>query len=400
MNWIKINLGDICELQNGYAFKSSEYTNDGYFLMRITNVQQGFISNHNPKFVSIPANSKLKQFILNEGDILISLTGDVGRVGVVYKHNLPAALNQRVARIIIKNQIQIDKNFLFNLLNSDSMRNKIESLGHGAAQLNVSTKDILSIKVSIPPLEIQKKIVAKLDAIFVEIDKAMSATQKNVLNARMLTKATINKLVGDFPKDCFVKFGSVCDFVRGPFGGSLTKSIFVEEGIAVYEQQHPINNQFDNFRYYITENKFNEMKRFEVFSGDLIMSCSGVTLGKIAIVPKGAPKGIINQALLKISPSNVIRKEYLKAIMESEYFQSILWDYSGGAAQPNVPSVKVIKDFLIPVPSLEEQDIFIDKVLNLLNYQLDEGYKNKLHTLKKLKQSTLRQAFSGELIKV
>ena len=88
------------------------------------------------------------------------------------------------------------------------------------------------------------------------------------------------------------KLGEVCDFVRGPFGGSLTKSIFKKDGYAVYEQQHAIYNQFDNSRYFIDEKKFKEMERFELKSGDLIMSCSG-TMGKIAIAPKNIKKGII-----------------------------------------------------------------------------------------------------------
>jgi len=107
------------------------------------------------------------------------------------------------------------------------------------------------------------------------------------------------------------KFGEVCDFVRGPFGGSLKKSCFVEEGYAVYEQQHAIYNQFSDIRYFVTEDKFNEMKRFELKPNDLIMSCSG-TMGKVAIVPEGIKQGIINQALLKLTPKDFLDIEYLK----------------------------------------------------------------------------------------
>jgi type I restriction enzyme M protein len=93
----------------------------------------------------------------------------------------------------------------------------------------------------------------------------------------------------------------VCNFVRGPFGGSLKKEIFKSSGYLVYEQFHAINNDFTFGRYYIDEAKFNEMKRFEVFPNDILISCSG-TMGKIAIVPDGNIKGIINQALLKLTP--------------------------------------------------------------------------------------------------
>lgn len=61
-----------------------------------------------------------------------------------------------------------------------------------------------------------------------------------------------------------VKFGEICKFIRGPFGGYLKKNIFVKDGCAVYEQSHAIYQNFDSFRYYITEEKFNELKRFAV----------------------------------------------------------------------------------------------------------------------------------------
>ncbi|MDB4641807.1 restriction endonuclease subunit S, partial [bacterium] len=69
-----------------------------------------------------------------------------------------------------------------------------------------------------------------------------------------------------------LELGRLCNFVRGPFGGSLKKSSFVEEGYAVYEQQHAINDQFSKIRYYVDKAKFNEMERFELKAGDIIMS--------------------------------------------------------------------------------------------------------------------------------
>src|SRR5690606_18543905 len=95
----------------------------------------------------------------------------------------------------------------------------------------------------------------------------------------------------------------VCKFVRGPFGGALKKEIFVKEGYAVYEQSHAIYSDFSSFRYRIDEEKYSELKRFSVRSGDLIMSCSG-TMGKFATIPKNYEDGIINQALLKLTVKN------------------------------------------------------------------------------------------------
>jgi type I restriction enzyme S subunit len=148
--------------------------------------------------------------------------------------------------------------------------------------------------------------------------------------------------------------GDLCEFIRGPFGGSLKKEIFVKQGFAVYEQQHAIYDQFDSVRYFIDSVKFNELKRFELRCGDLIMSCSG-TLGKVAVAPLKLKRGVINQALLKITPSKDVDVNYLKHFMESESFQSMLMNETHGAAIKNVASVSVLKKIKIPFPPLAEQ---------------------------------------------
>lgn len=151
-----------------------------------------------------------------------------------------------------------------------------------------------------------------------------------------------------------VKLGEVCHFVRGPFGGALKKDCFVDDGYAVYEQQHAIYNQFEDIRYFIDEEKFNELKRFKLNAGDLIMSCSG-TMGKIAIVPENIKVGIINQALLKLTPSSKIDINFLKYWLKSESFQFVLNGNTHGAAIKNVASVSILKEIEIPLPPLDEQ---------------------------------------------
>ena len=92
-------------------------------------------------------------------------------------------------------------------------------------------------------------------------------------------------------------------------------------------------------RYFIDEQKFNKMKRFELHANDLIMSCSG-TMGKVSIVPKGIKKGIINQALLKLTPKDMLLTKFLKYWLESTAFQNQLDLLTHGAAIKNVASVK------------------------------------------------------------
>lgn len=195
-----------------------------------------------------------------------------------------------------------------------------------------------------------------------------------------------------FPKK---KLGETCEFVRGPFGGSLKKDCFKPEGIAVYEQQHAIYNQFNEIRYFIDNNKFEEMKRFELKAGDLIMSCSG-TMGKVAIVPEGVRKGIINQALLKLTPRSNLDAEYLKYWMDSNDFQDSLAKVTVGAAIKNVASVKILKQIELPLPNIELQKQIIailDEAFNAIDHAIANIEKN-IENAKELFQSKLNEIFS------
>ena len=165
----------------------------------------------------------------------------------------------------------------------------------------------------------------------------------------------------------------VANLVRGPFGGSLKKEMFVSDGYAVYEQNHAIYGKFV-FRYFISSEKYESLQRFSVKSGDLIMSCSG-TIGKISIIPDTYKEGVINQALLKITPNPNLDKKYLKYYFESVITQQVNNDSRGGAIK-NAASVSELKKLKIPVPSLEIQSRIVqvldnfDTVCNDLNIGL------------------------------
>jgi type I restriction enzyme S subunit len=126
------------------------------------------------------------------------------------------------------------------------------------------------------------------------------------------------------------------------------------------------------------------MKRFELNSGDLIMSCSG-TMGKIAIVPENTKQGIINQALLKLTPSKIISPIFLKLWMQSESFQDSLKEYSGGAAIQNVASVAILKQIEIPLPSLPEQQRIVSIIDECIS-AIERSRKNAEQNLRNAKE--------------
>jgi type I restriction enzyme, S subunit len=154
---------------------------------------------------------------------------------------------------------------------------------------------------------------------------------------------------------------------RGPFGSALRKDNFVKEGIRVFEQYNPINDDPHWLRYYITREKYDELKAFSTGAGDLLISCSGATLGRITELPQGVVPGIINQALLKLTlNSEVIRNDYFIMLFRSTYIQERILAKALGSAIPNMVGVKELKEMIIPLPSLKEQKAIVETVNRLM----------------------------------
>ena len=332
--------------------------------------------------------------IIPANNVVIATRVGLGKVCLI---DQDTAINQDLRGIIPKSENNLSVRYLFWWLKS--VAHKIEAAGMGATVKGVKLPFVKSLRIPVPERAEQQRIVAILDEAFAGIATAAANAEKNLQNARELFESTRQAIFaekGEAWKE--KKFGEICGFVRGPFGGSLKKSCFTADGFAVYEQQHAIYNQFQDIRYYIDESKFNEMRRFEVFPGELIMSCSG-TIGKLAIVPDGVKRGIINQALLKLSPSERLSAKFLKYWLESAEFQIQIEMHSQGAAIKNVASVKVLKEIEVPCPPLDEQLQIVEELDSLVNYsqQLEAVYKKKLDALSQLKQSILQKAFAGEL---
>lgn len=148
--WKEVKLGDIITLKNGYSFKSESYEQGGiYNIITIKNVTgKRYVDTNGCNTISeLPSNIKQHQQ-LKIGDILISMTGNVGRVSMVNENN--CLLNQRVGLLEPKPGVNIDREFLFQLLNSKSFEAGMIERGHGAAQPNIGKDDIESYIVYMP----------------------------------------------------------------------------------------------------------------------------------------------------------------------------------------------------------------------------------------------------------
>lgn len=160
-------------------------------------------------------------------------------------------------------------------------------------------------------------------------------------------------------------------YIRGPFGSALKRGDMKEDGIPVYEQQHAIYNSRD-FRYYIDEQKFNEMKRFQVKKDDLIISCSG-TVGKVSIIKDDDPKGIISQALLLLrADTNKVLPLYLKYFFSSREGYSAIVSRSSGSVQVNIAKRSVIEQIPLKLPQIKTQRKIVG-VLSSIDEKIEEN---------------------------
>ena len=401
-NWEKIKLGDLSEVITKGTTPTSigyNFTDSGIKFIKVESLtESGEIIPNKVAYIDEDCHQVLKRSQLKKDDILFSIAGALGRIGIVKEDILPANTNQALAIIRLKKDSNALVDFIAKYFNSNIVTDEIEKLRIGAAQQNLSLTQLNNLFVPLPPLPEQQRIVSILDEAFSVIERSRNNAEQNLKNAKEVFESYLQGVFENGNKWQKHKLGDVCGFVRGPFGGSLKKNIFKPDGFAVYEQQHAIYDQFDSVRYFIDEIKFNEMKRFELKAGDLIMSCSG-TMGKIAIVPENIKKGIINQALLKLSPSKKVFNSFLKLWMQSESFQNCLKEYAGGAAIQNVASVAILKNIEISLPDLSEQKSVVQKVqtFSTETQKLEAVYQKKLDDLEELKKSVLRKAFAGEL---
>jgi type I restriction enzyme S subunit len=353
----------------------------------------------------------------------------------------------------------MDAKYIYYYVSSQAFRSDAERYMTGAVgQKRVSTTYLKQSTIPVAPLDQQKRIVAEIEKQFSRLDEAVANLKRVKANLKRYKTAVLKAAVegrlveteaerarregrsyetgaqllqriletrrsqwqgkGKYKEPAapditglpelpegwvWVSWEMILEstdaaFKRGPFGSALTKAIFVEKGFKVYEQYCPINDDCSFARYYITPEKFEELRAFEVQAGDYLISCSGVTLGRITRVPKKFERGIINQALLRVRINEAfINGQYFLHLFRSALFQKSIFDNSSGSAIPNVKGVKELKAMAIPLPNLAEQKRIvaeIDRRLSLVR-EVEAQVDANLKRAERLHQSILARAFSG-----
>jgi type I restriction enzyme S subunit len=414
-NWAWVKLGDVCSTTSGGTPSrgNSKFYDGDIPWVKSGELDKGLILDTEEK-ISDEALKNSSAKIFPKGTLLIALYG--ATIGKLAFLGIDAATNQAVCGIY-KN-VNIDSNFLFNFLFFKKAYLVKQSIG--GAQPNISQGILKNLEIPLPPLPEQKKIVEKIEELFSGLDSGVASLKKakeqirlfkqsvlvSAFNGKLSGKGNVDEKTGlpEGWKLLPLKNIVVSDrggLKRGPFGSSIKKSFFVESGYKVYEQGNAINDDPYRGKYYINEEKFKELESFKVIPGDLIVSCSGVTLGRITEIPIDALHGIINQALLRIRLNKkIISNKYFIIMFRSHFFQKRIFLESQGTAMPNLVGLKYLKEINIIIPPLSQQIQIVEEIEKRFSEadNLEKAIDESLVKSETLRQSILKQAFEGRLV--
>ena len=404
--WVETELSSILKLKNGYAFKSSDYKEVGVPVIRISDIKDGSISSL--KAVCVDEFDRANEFIIEKGDVLIAMSGaTTGKFGV-FNEDYKAYQNQRVGNLKPIDS-KTDKKFIYYLV--ANLRKEIEEKAYGGAQPNISAKLIEEIVINLPPLEEQNRIVAKLDQLFAHLETAKKGLEKiptllKEFRQAVLTQAVTGKLTEEWREgkelgEWEYKKASDCCF-KVQSGGTPKLDGFDNNGIPFLKVYNIVNNSID-FDYrpqYITEFAHNSSGKKSIgYPGDVIMNIVGPPMNKIAILPDTYPQWNFNQAITLFRPKEFLNNKFLFYFFcEGFSVRSVFNETRGVVGQVNI-SLSQCRDFVIPVPSKEEQTEIVRRVEALFAKAdaIEERYKSLKEKIEQLPQAILGKAFRGGL---
>lgn len=416
-NWRWCYVGDLFLHNTGKAQNSSGSTN-GIIRKFITTSNLYWGEFDFTKVKEMPfTDTELERCTVKRGDLLVCEGGDCGR-SAVWDYDEEVCIQNHVHRLRPYRDVNIYYFYYLFYLYKNTGRLR----GRGVAIQGLSNEAIHKVVLPLAPLEEQHRIVAKIEELLPYVDRYATAYEKleqfnakfpNDMKKSILEYAIQGKLVEQRPEEgtgeelyqqiqtekqrlikegkikkekplpeiaedekpydipdnwTWVRFGDLGSYKKGPFGSAITKSMFVPKGngaIKVYEQKNAIQKDATLGDYYIRRDYFeSKMKGFEVFPGDIIVSCAG-TIGETYVMPDKFEQGIINQALMRMK---IFEPLYIPYFLT--FFDFVLKKNarsgSKGSAIKNIPPFEILKNYLVPIPPLAEQKRIVAKLEEIL----------------------------------
>ena len=378
-------------VQGGYAFKSSEFQENGIPIIRIGDIKKNRIVTENCAKVNEKYLSICKNYIIQNGDILIAMTGaTVGKIALNTEKK-PLLLNQRVGRFI--HNTNILSKYLYYVLLSDAFYNKVQYKASGAGQPNISPTEIGNIRIPVPPsLEEQQEIVDVLDAA----DRIIRLRTACIESAQSLIPALFQEMFGDINNNIH---SLPISEIKSCVEINPTKIVMNDNDDVTFLGMKDVteNGQID----LSTIKKYKEVKKgFTSFKNDDVLLAKITPCfenGKAAIA-----KNLVNNTgfgsteFYVLRPNqNKILPEYLYSIVKSSRFSEMGRSNMKGAAGQK----RLIKDFVsnykFLLPDIPQQKLFAAKVQEIEAYIKTQ--QAELENAKAMFQSLLHYSFTGEL---
>ena len=300
---------------------------------------------------------------------------------------------------------------------------KRNSTGVIDSRLRLYPDDFMRIYLVSPPLSEQQAIADYLDAKTALIDELIDKKRRQIELLTEQRQAVINQAVtkgldpdvemkdsgiewlGEIPKHWEVKKIKFLLQRRksaiktGPFGSQLKGTDFQEQGIKVYNQRSVLDNDFEEGEIFISLEKYEELKAFEVFPDDILITTRG-TIGKCAIFPHNAEKGVLHPCLIRVQldQSKILNEYAIWYIQDTSFFEENV-HYNSNATTIDVIYSDTLKEVQIPVPPIDEQQ----SILAFIRAESDEltrtssAAEKQIQLLQEYRTALISEAVTGKI---
>ncbi|MFQ1042469.1 restriction endonuclease subunit S [Gilliamella sp. CG16] len=409
-----------CLFDDGDWIEAKHITNKGIRLIQTGNIGIGrYVEKDAKKYIFEESFETLKCKELYKGDLLICrLAEPAGRACVLPDIGEDKVITS-VDVTIFRPSNEIANREFYNqyFSSSDWFKFVLEQVG-GTTHKRISRGSLGKIPVVYPEPKEQTAIanaLSDVDLLITELEKLITkkqaikvATMQQLLTGRTRLpqfalredgskKGIKQSELGEIPEDWeLVSLQNMAipnGLVRGPFGGAIKKEHFTKNGYKVYEQRNAIYETINIGNYYINQQKFDELKRFSVSHNDFIVSCSG-TIGRIYQIPKKHPKGVINQALLKITLNHNIDSKYFYHYFKWDGFQERIIDGTQGGAMKNLVGMAEFKQSLMPLQTIKDEQTSIATILSDIDEDI-QALEQRLSKTRKIKQGMMQELLTG-----
>jgi type I restriction enzyme S subunit len=303
-------------------------------------------------------------------------------------------LNDSGLTVSPKNGLMIQRFLDYQIM---ALNDDIYGLGKGTAQKNLDVPVFREIPLFVPDdLREQERIVALLDEAFAGLATAKANAEHNLQNARAIFESHLQSVFSQRGEGWVEKrLEEVCELQNG---FAFKSSTFKPYGVPILRISNIQDGRIDaaNRIVFFDPSDYREnLDRYRIVEGDLLIAMSGATTGKLGFNTESKVY-YLNQRVGKFEPTERLNKCFLYHFLSTKVEENLR--ISAGTAQPNL-STEQIKGFVLPLPSVDEQERIVDalETLSKETQHLTRLYERKLAALEELKKSLLHQAFNGEL---